>query len=421
MLEKQYDLVKHTATIHIPNSLSLVERKVSNVLLRNAYSSLLTKQVHEISISELSESIGWEEGNADEKIKSALKQLVNLHVSLNVIGKDNKNSWGVTTLLAQAVIENGKCSYAYSPLMQKLLYNPNIYARLNLSIQTQFKSKHSLALWEFLVEILCSAKVKEGVSKVTLEKFKELLAVTEGYEDFKKLNQKVIKPAIEEINLKSDILAEVTHIREGRKVAALLFSVRYKDQAQPFLPLTDDIGESVVVQEGDDPRKEKLQERLKGVFKVPSRTVKRLLSSYSCDEIENDLLAVTESMKNGNIKNIAAFTIKAIEDHYGEKIELKKAGEVAEVKFNQEREDSITHEGWKRVREGLRSTYGDGVFNSWFAQLDLIEIDENDVYLSVTNPFMKNWIENNYMKALQKLWHQEDSNITRVSLTITGE
>ena len=117
MLEKQYDLVKHTATIHIPNSLSLVERKVSNVLLRNAYSSLLTKQVHEISISELSESIGWEEGNADEKIKSALKQLVNLHVSLNVIGKDNKNSWGVTTLLAQAVIENGKCSYAYSPLM----------------------------------------------------------------------------------------------------------------------------------------------------------------------------------------------------------------------------------------------------------------------------------------------------------------
>lgn len=420
MLEKQYDLVKHTATIHIPNSLSLVERKVSNVLLRNAYSSLLTKQVHEISISELSESIGWEEGNADEKIKSALKQLVNLHVSLNVIGKDNKNSWGVTTLLAQAVIENGKCSYAYSPLMQKLLYNPNIYARLNLSIQTQFKSKHSLALWEFLVEILCSAKVREGVSKVTLEKFKELLAVTEGYEDFKKLNQKVIKPAIEEINLKSDILAEVTHIREGRKVAALLFSVKYKDQAQPFLPLADDIGEPVV-QEGDDPRKEKLQERLKGVFKVPSRTAKRLLDTYSCEEIENDLLAVTESMKDGKIKNIAAFTIKAIEDHYGEKIGLQKTGEAAEVKFDQEREDSITHEGWKRVRAGLRAAYGDGVFNSWFAQLDLIGIDENEVWLSVQTLFKKNWIENNYMNNLQKLWQQEDSTIKRVSLKVTGE
>ena len=154
---------------------------------------------------------------------------------------------------------------------------------------------------------------------------------------------------------------------------------------------------------------------------MPSRTAKRLLDTYSCEEIENDLLAVTESMKDGKIKNIAAFTIKAIEDHYGEKIGLKKVGEAAEVKFDQEREDSITHEGWKRVREGLRAAYGDGVFNSWFAQLDLIEIDENDVYLSARNPFMKSWIENNYMKALQKLWHQEDSNVRKVSLRVRDE
>lgn len=411
MLDKQPDLVKHTATIHIPNSLSLVERKVSNVLLRNAYNSLLTQQVHEISISELSESIGWEEGNADEKIKNALKKLVKLHVSLNVIGKDNRNSWGITTLLAQAVIENGKCSYAYSPLMQKLLYNPNVYARLNLSIQTQFRSKHSIALWEFFVEILCSSKAKEAVSEITLEKFKELLAVTEEYEDFKKLNQKVIKLAVEEINLKSDILAHVTYIKDVRKVRSLLFSVRYKDQTHPFLPL---------IKNNTDPLSQERDqlERLEREFKVPNRTAKRLIKTYSCEEIESDLLAVMESMKSGNIKNITAFTIKAIEEHYGEKIERKKAEIAEKTKIDRKREDSITHLGWKNVRENLRSTYGDGIFNSWFAPLDFIQISKNEVWLSVATSFMKSWIENNYMNKLIELWQQEDNHIHVVQLKV---
>ena len=54
---------KHVATIHITGVLSLVERKLANVLLLNAYDELLTKQTHTLPITHLLAMMGWEESN----------------------------------------------------------------------------------------------------------------------------------------------------------------------------------------------------------------------------------------------------------------------------------------------------------------------------------------------------------------------
>lgn len=425
MADEKFDVIKHSAAIHISNTLSLVERKITNALLKNAYNDLRTKPVHQINISKLSSLIGWEQGNADNEIKDALKKLVETKVELNIFGKDKKREWGITTLLSEAKIKEGVCSYAYSSMLQELLYNPNIYARLDLQVQRNFRSKYSLALWEFLVDMLGSAKKQEIESDwIKVKDIRKLLDATEAYYDqFFQFNQKIIKTAINEINRESDLLVSVNYLRESRKVVALSFWIQKKDYYQsPGVP-NKESDDKDAPPEGSSKNEavEKLLERLKGVFKVPSRTAQRLVDTYSCEEIENDLLAVTESMKNGKIKNIAAFTIKAIEDHYGEKAGFKKAGEAAEVKFDQAREDAITHEGWKRVREGLRAAYGDGVFNSWFAQVDLIQIDEDEVCLSVKTAFMKNWIESNYLSTVHKFWQQEDSSIKRISLKVQSE
>ena len=42
------NLKKHAAAIHCSGELSLVERKLSNILLLNAYEDLLTMDVHTI-------------------------------------------------------------------------------------------------------------------------------------------------------------------------------------------------------------------------------------------------------------------------------------------------------------------------------------------------------------------------------------
>lgn len=52
----KYEVVKHLGAVHISNTLSLLERKISNVLLRHAWDHLLEREVHSISIRALSDA-----------------------------------------------------------------------------------------------------------------------------------------------------------------------------------------------------------------------------------------------------------------------------------------------------------------------------------------------------------------------------
>ena len=45
--EGKRELKKHAATIHCSNSLSLLQRKVSNALLYHAYKEMMTKEEHD--------------------------------------------------------------------------------------------------------------------------------------------------------------------------------------------------------------------------------------------------------------------------------------------------------------------------------------------------------------------------------------
>ncbi|MEM5398387.1 hypothetical protein, partial [Staphylococcus gallinarum] len=44
------ELKKHVATVHVSGELSLLERKIVNVLLLNAYDELLTKKRHTLPV-----------------------------------------------------------------------------------------------------------------------------------------------------------------------------------------------------------------------------------------------------------------------------------------------------------------------------------------------------------------------------------
>lgn len=48
---KNRELKKHVAIIHSSNKISLLQRKISNALLFNAYDDLLTKDEHEIHVT----------------------------------------------------------------------------------------------------------------------------------------------------------------------------------------------------------------------------------------------------------------------------------------------------------------------------------------------------------------------------------
>ena len=226
-VQEKMEVIKHSAAVHIQNSITLLQRRAWNVLLAHAYDELLTEEEHGIRTKDLMRMLEFDSKN-EEYLKESLEALVSCKVRWNVLDKDHHWEWGVTTLLAHATIKSGLCTYSYSPPLRKRLYNPTLYARISLSLQNKFDSKHSLALWELCVDYLDESKRYGETPFIPLEKFKDLLGLSDStyVNEFKILNRDVIKPAVEEINNETDFQVTIGYQRRGRKVVAVQFRIR---------------------------------------------------------------------------------------------------------------------------------------------------------------------------------------------------
>ena len=196
------------------------------MLMSRAYDDLPAKEEHTIRLAELMRALSLSSKNYD-RLKEILETLATTAVKWNVLGKDNQDEWGVTTLLAQAKIKRGLCTYAYSPEMRRRLHNPRIYAKINLSMQNRFTSKHALALYEMFVDYFNVRRRYGETPFIPIDTFRELMGFQEGeYSEFKILNRWVIKEPLEEINDKSDLLVEAEYKKASRRVAAVKFHIR---------------------------------------------------------------------------------------------------------------------------------------------------------------------------------------------------
>lgn len=226
-------LKKHVAAIHTDGHLSLLQRKLSNVLLLNAYDALLTQTEHEIDEKTLCVMLGYD-SNDRKPLKESLKALASVHAEWNILGDNQEEvEWGVSSLLSHAILSRGKCRYGYSPALAEKLYNPDIYASINMAIQRKFRSKHALALYENCYRF----KTVRSTGWWTLKTFRRLMGVDDSdyYRQFKHLNAKVIKPTVKEINAVSDIEITPEFKRLGRSISEIRFVIG----ANPQLPLLD--------------------------------------------------------------------------------------------------------------------------------------------------------------------------------------
>ena len=314
------NLKKHIAAIHISNRLTLTQRKASNVLLYNAYESLLTARVHRIRVKDLAEAIGFNTHNLDP-LKEALKTLARTVLEWNILDENGAHEeWGATTLLAQAVIKGGFCIYAYSPDLCEKLYRPEIYALLNLSIQRKFSSGYALALYEN-----CLRYRRIGTTGwIALENLKRLLGINDTdayYQDFRKFNDKIIKPAVRQVNETSDLSLEVEYQRDSRKVAAVRFRVSDNPQmllfAQRQAALAAALnGEAAVLPELDpEVRTERLREKLTA-FGLSARQIRIVLHGRDPAYLEDNTAIVERDLIAGKVHNLPAYLLAALREDY---------------------------------------------------------------------------------------------------------
>ena len=62
--------------------------------------------------------------------------------------------------------------------------------------------------------------------------------------------------------------------------------------------------------------------------------------------------------------------------------------------------ESNDSSSWARVCQRLRAEFGDDVYNSWFARLELDKISGEIAYCSVPTKFLKSWIQSHYHERI---------------------
>jgi hypothetical protein len=317
------EVIKHSATIQITNRISLIQRRAWNILLANAYDDLPRKDRYQINIKDLMDILGLERSNHDRYIKEACKALVGCLIEWNILGKDGEIEWGFSGLLASAKAKDGVLTYTYSPELRDRLYNPKMYARIKLSIQNRFSSKHALAIYELCVDYFIE-KMKHGETPwIEIEEYRKLMGLKDNeYPDFKKLSKRVIKDPLEEINEKSDLIVKVEYKRQGLKVAALKFHIWPKPEAIELLeaPSCQTLEALQTVKNAElieSPRaNSQLERKLVDYFCLSSHQAAEVLRYFSPDYIEEKLLGIEREYKKGHISKLGAYAYRALMENF---------------------------------------------------------------------------------------------------------
>ncbi|MGX9849452.1 replication initiation protein [Limimaricola litoreus] len=265
---------KNVAAIHIGGKLTLLQRKLSNVLLLNAYDTLLSQATHRIDARTLAAMIGYNSNDIDS-LRDALRGLAETVAEWDMLDDKGRQEWGVSALLAHARLRDGVCDYAYSPALAEKLHDPRVFALINLDIQRRFTSGHGLALYEN-----CYRFVRTGSTGWwPLDVFRRLMGVddSEYYRSFKHLNAKVIKPAVEEVNRASNIQVEPEFKRMGRAVKELRFSIR----ENPQLAMLD-------IDDGQAARSQPVYERLRAQG-VSDRLARQWIAEHGAEAVAEKL------------------------------------------------------------------------------------------------------------------------------------
>jgi plasmid replication initiation protein len=301
--EKVLELKKHVAAIHSSNKLSLVQRKIANALLFNAYDELLIKEEYEIHIRTLCNLIGYD-SNDYKTIKKALVNLLSTVIEWNLVDGskvDAEGVWNASSIIADASIDGAVCTYSYSNKMKKLLYCPELYGRLNMVVQAKFQSSYGLALYENCIRY----QNIEQTPWFDIAQFRKLMGVEEGkYTIFRDFKKRVLDKAIEEVNKYSPLHVSTKFQKQGRQVLSIQFVIKHAKEE----PMDADCYIDSVP----------LSQQLKDRFAFSKGQIDDTLSSYD-EKYILEKIAIVESSASygaGKINNVAKYLLSALQDDY---------------------------------------------------------------------------------------------------------
>lgn len=216
---------KPNQTIAIKKDITNVQRKAYNVILQKAWFELKYKDKNQrdflFNISELKEKAGI--GSTENKrLKECLEDLADIKVETF----DDRDNWGFFHLISRVKKTDDMLLIELSGEITGALYDNEYYTTLDLLTIRGLTGKHSVPLYEMALRY---KKVK--IPEMPLDELRVLTGTDKkkSYDNFSNFEIKVLTPAINEINEKTDIILKYKTITKGKKVVAITFDSKLKE------------------------------------------------------------------------------------------------------------------------------------------------------------------------------------------------
>ena len=343
-------LPKNIGAIQISNDLTLVERKIMNAILWNAFNieednfavaksfNKDDKKFYSINISIIEDILGWDRYVSRGEIRKALDKLVSTSLKFNILKKQNTDAgrWNITSsLLSDVVTDNddnvNEIYYAFSHGIKDIIIMPKLYGWINLEEQKNINSKYTLALLEYLQGSIAIAKRTETRTEyIALEDYKKLIAGdNSNYDEFKDISRKYIKNPLKELNNKTTLTATANFKKSGRKVTEISFDVKKEEPnlLHQTMELNFEIKDSditpkpsnITTQDATIPSHNAIKiNELMINYNISEKKRKHFIESFPNDYIEANLKYLsTQKEWKGKMQDIpAGLAVKAVEDNY---------------------------------------------------------------------------------------------------------
>jgi hypothetical protein len=267
-----------------------------------------------------------------------------------------------------------------------------MYGKLNLLIQKEITKKTTMALWEYLIDCAGRATSMSFVTdELTVDQCRNILIGNEEtYPEFKRFSDRVLKPAIKELNSLSIFKSlTVEYVKKGKKVVGVKFFVVKTSQNSMELPninIEDDFSSDF------DPE---IMELL--VSKKVSKSVaEKAAQEYTKNYVEANIKYVDDTYKD---KATPPLYLRAVQENYACYDEKALEEEnTSQVEIQQFPKNDL----WEAVVEKIQETMTRDEYKRWFVHLQCESIDDNKVTLYAANKNIRDYALMNYADKIQE-------------------
>lgn len=202
------------------NPLTAREQKIILTMVSMIQPTDIDFKDYQISIKEFSEMLGLKGSAKYTEIKEITKGLMAKSIE---IPREN-GGWLLAHWISSAEYIEGEgiIALSFSPKLKPYLLQLKQYTSYRLSNILSLSSSYSIRLYEIMRKWSFTGKWE-----LSIEEMREKLgAMTKSYSIYGNFKSKVLIPAIDEINMHTDIFISYKEIKKGRKVDRIEFSIK---------------------------------------------------------------------------------------------------------------------------------------------------------------------------------------------------